>query len=172
MIVIPDSNTLIYLAKADILELINRYEVWVGDKVYTETVERGKEEGRSDAFILEKYIEENFKRKSLEDEEKFQKEKEYFKGGGETEVFLLAEGKDCLVITSDLVAKRKLQSRRINVIRSDMLLYKNFRDGIFDMEEFNRKLMKLRDVSGTTDKRITFLMNKAEKIERRGENYE
>lgn len=169
MIAIPDANTLIYLAKADMLEILDHYQVWIGDKVYQEAVKAGKDENRADAFILEKYIEDNFEKKEVVDQKRFVKEKRFFKGEGETDVYLLAEeveNREYVVITSDAVARRKLKSRGIEVIRSDMLIFREFQSGKYDRGDLYQGLTSLRSVGGTTDQRISFLMNKAEELEK------
>ncbi|NOR76976.1 MAG: hypothetical protein GQ523_00760 [Methanophagales archaeon] len=79
-------------------------EVRVGEIVYFETVERGKEEQESDALLLERRIEDlsGIKVKELEDRGNYEKEKLYFVGPGETNVYKIAsQNRSLVAITSD-----------------------------------------------------------------------
>lgn len=165
MISIPDCCTLIYLVKTDLLELLPKLfdEIWIEEIVYKECVIRGKEEQRSDAYILEKIIGRGkFRIKELSSEDDFDKEKIYFIGPGETNVYLLAKShKNTVAITSDVIAYKKLVRKEINVVRADELLLEAFRRKIFGFDEFFDNLTKLKAVGGTTEERIGFLIKKA-----------
>jgi len=170
MISVPDSCTLIYLVKIDLLNILPKLfnEVWIGGVVYEECVIRGKEEQKSDAFILERIIEgEKFKIKELSSKEDFDKEKLYFVGPGETEVYILTKAhKDTVAITSDAIAYQKLIRRGINAIRADELLLEAFKRKIFGFDEFSDNLIKLQTVGGTTEERIAFLIKKALEVKK------
>lgn len=139
-------------------------EIWIGEIVYFESVERGKEEQKSDAFILERNVAESFgiKVKELEDIENYEREKLYFVGPGETNVYKIASrDKARIAITSDAVAHKKFVRRGINVIRSDEILLEALKRDILNFEEFTDGLIRLRSVGGTTEERIAFLVKKA-----------
>jgi len=165
MILVPDCCTLIYLTKVDLVELLSKLfdEVWIGEIVYEESVIRGKQEQKSDAFILERLIEkERFKIKKLASNEDFDKEKLYFVGPGETNVYLLAKShNDTIAITSDSIAYNKLIRRGVNTVRADELLLEVFKRKAFKFDEFFNALIKLQAVGGTTEERIGFLIKKA-----------
>lgn len=163
---IPDSCTLIYLIKTGLLDILLKIfdEIWVGEIVYFESVEKGKEEQKSDALILERRIEESsgIEVKELEDRRNYEKEKLYFVGPGETNVYKLAsQNRSFVAITSDRVAYKKFVRRGVNVIRSDEILLGAFKKGIISFEEFTNSLIRLRSVGGTTEERIAFLIKKA-----------
>lgn len=165
----PDANTLIYLAQAELLDVLSADELWVGDRVYEEAVEQGKAAGYGDAFLLERYLRDHASRKTVDPTgDRFDVEVTYFGGPGETETFLLAEEAqgggdvDALVVTSDQVAYKKLRRRGVEVIRTDMLLYQRFLTGGIGRQDLYDQLVRLRRVNATTDQRIAFLMEKAE----------
>ncbi|MEA3255635.1 MAG: hypothetical protein U9Q22_07350, partial [Candidatus Altiarchaeota archaeon] len=140
MISVPDCCTLIYLTKVDLLDILSKLfnEVWIGEIVYEECVIGGKEEQKSDAFILERIIARGeFEIKGLSSMKDFDKEKLYFVGPGETNVYLLSRShKDSVAITSDSIAYKKLFRRGINVVRADELLFEAFRRKIFNFDDF------------------------------------
>lgn len=162
MILVPDTNTLIYLAKTGMLNILDKYEVWIGNHVYKETVEAGKQQGKRDAYLLEEHIQENFKRKEV-DKKEFKKEMKYFNAPGETDAYLIAREKDAEAVTTYIIARKKIKRRGVDVIQTDMLLFKHFKTGEITEKELNEKLIQLRSVGGTTDERINFLMGKARK---------
>jgi len=61
--------------------------------VYEESVEAGKEQGKSDAYLLEQHIDEHFERKQV-DAEEFEEQLEYFGAAGETDAYLLARNEE------------------------------------------------------------------------------
>ncbi|MEA3255823.1 MAG: hypothetical protein U9Q22_08325, partial [Candidatus Altiarchaeota archaeon] len=100
--------------------------------------------------------------KGLSSMKDFDKEKLYFVGPGETNVYLLSRShKDTVAITSDSIAYKKLFRRGINVVRADELLFEAFRRKIFNFDDFSSNLIKLQVVGGTTEERIGFLIKKA-----------
>lgn len=139
-------------------------EIWIGEIVYFESVERGKEEQKSDAFLLERRVKESsgIQVKKLEDRGNYDRERLYFVGPGETNVYKIAsQSKDLVAITSDAVAYKKFVRRGVNVIRTDEILLGTLKKGIISFDEFTENLIKLRSVGGTTDERIAFLIKRA-----------
>lgn len=159
--VVPDANTLIYLAKSGMLSTLDRYRVFITDEVYDEAVEKGKENDKSDAYILENHVEDNWLRESV-DSERLEAEMNYFGAKGEASVYLLARRENRLAVTSDRVARNKMNRKNIDVLRTDMLLLRQFKDGQLGKLELREKLSNLNSVGGTTGRRINFLMQKAE----------
>ncbi|MFB6209181.1 MAG: hypothetical protein ABEJ56_03510 [Candidatus Nanohaloarchaea archaeon] len=159
--VVPDTNTLIYLAKSGMLPILDRYEVYITREVFDEAVKSGKKEDKSDAFLLERHIEENWNNEKV-DKEKLEEELDYFGARGETSVYMLADKKDIPALTSDKVARNKMRKKQVDVIRTDMLLLKQFRNNQLEKSELREKLNRLNSVNGTTGQRINFLMKKAE----------
>lgn len=163
---IPDSCTLIHFTKTGLLDLLLKIfdEIWIGEIVYLESVERGKEEHKSDAFLLERRVKESFgiQVKKLEDWGNYDRERLYFVGPGETNVYKIASlSRDMVAITSDAVAYKKFVRRGVNVIRSDEILLRALKKGVISFDEFTENLIKLRSVGGTTEERIAFLIKKA-----------
>lgn len=156
---------MIYLTKVDLMDLLPKLfdKVWIGEIVYEECVVKGKQERKSDAFIMERIIERGkFKIKELPSQKGFNKEKLYFVGPGETNVYMLTKSQeDTVAITSDSIAYKKLIRRGINVMRSDEVLLEALKRGIFNFDEFSDNLIRLHVVGGTTEDRIAFLIKKA-----------
>jgi predicted nucleic acid-binding protein len=139
-------------------------EVRIGEVVYKECITRGKEDGKSDAFILEGLIEENtkFRIKKILSRKDFEKEKMYFIGSGETDVYLMANvNETAVVVTSDNSAYKKLLRRNVKVVRTDELVLLAYKRKIFNFDELCDNLSKLKLVGGTTEERIVFLIKKA-----------
>ena len=139
-------------------------EVRIGEVVYKECITRGKEDGKSDAFILEGLIEENtkFRIKKILSRKDFEKEKMYFIGSGETDVYLMAKvNETAVVVTSDNSAYKKLLRRNVKVVRTDELVLLAYKRKIFNFDELCDNLSKLKLVGGTTEERIVFLIKKA-----------
>lgn len=162
---VPDANTLIYLAKSGMLEILDRYEIFITEEVFEEAVERGKEKGEPDAYLLENYIEENWNVKTI-DKDRLESEVKYFGAIGEASVYLLADRKDIPAVTSDKVAMNKMKRKQIEVLRTDMMLLKRFKNGQVSKPELREGLGQLNSVGGTTGQRINFLMQKAEEHEK------
>lgn len=164
MVFVPDANTLSYLAKADLLHILDPYPVVVGDRVFEESVVRGREEQRADAFILERHIEKTFERRRSPDAKQLDEALAYFGGAGEAEASALAEQADGTVITSDRAAYRKMRRRGVKAVRTDMFLFRQFQEGRLERALLHDHLMRLRAAGGTTDQRIQFFMKEMEKM--------
>ncbi|KXA92076.1 hypothetical protein AKJ66_04735 [candidate division MSBL1 archaeon SCGC-AAA259E22] len=59
MTIVSDSSSLILLTKAEILKpLLSHRELKISNTVYEETVEKGKEKAKEDAYFIEKLVDE------------------------------------------------------------------------------------------------------------------
>jgi len=165
VILVPDANALIYLAKADLLhEAFGDAPVHVGSHVYREAVEQGIEEGYADAFILDRFVDRECTRVSVDSDVDLQRVSQALGGTGEAEVLSLAENADgpATAITSDARAYRQLDRRGVDVARTDMLLFHRFEQGEMARQDLYEALLSLRQAHGTTDARMAFLMRQAE----------
>lgn len=165
MILVPDANALIHLAKAQLLqEALGSAKVHVGDTIYREAVETGIEEGHADAYLLDRFIERECERKRSPPEEAIQDLSAELGGSGEAEALLLSRDTDeaCTIVTSDKRAHRRIDARGSDVVRTDMLLFHRFRRGDLDRHDLYESLLSLRQANGTTDGRIAFFLTRLE----------
>lgn len=70
---VSNSGPLIHLAKAGLLDLLQLYNVVIPAEVKYEVVDRGKEKGFSDAFLVEKAVEDWIGTFDLEVESRFER---------------------------------------------------------------------------------------------------
>jgi hypothetical protein len=55
--IISDSSTLILLAKCELIELfVSGFSLIIPETVYDETIRKGMEKGKYDAYLLEKLV--------------------------------------------------------------------------------------------------------------------
>lgn len=164
----PDANALIYLAKADLVEeALCPSTIHVGDTVHREAVERGMEEGHADAYLLDRFIDEEAKRVPVGAGRSVDELADELGGAGEAEAFLLARqaSEEATVITSDELAYRRITTRGVDVVRTDTLLYHRHQNGNLDRHSFYEGLLSLRQANGTSDQRIAFFLTNLEEPE-------
>ncbi len=107
--IVSNSGPLIHLAKVGRIELIRDIfgEVIIPHEVKLEVVDRGKDEGMGDAFLIESEIEDGW---IVIDKSNNLKVKEIAKSAGidigEASAIMLARRKKCPVLIDDLAARR------------------------------------------------------------------
>ncbi|MHA1580843.1 MAG: hypothetical protein ACTSUQ_14620 [Candidatus Freyarchaeota archaeon] len=155
-----DACTLIYLAKAGLLDFLKRlpYEYIIDKEVYKEAVVKGMEERYPDAFLLEYFIK---KQKTLEvvgvD---ISKDIDYFVGEGEASTYTLSVEKNAIAVTSDRVAYKKMFKRNAKVVQTDLMLLDAYFKKFISKRELLDALNCLLTVGGTTPERITFMLER------------
>jgi len=160
MIIAIDACTLIYLAKAGLLDFLKRlpYEYIIDKEVYNEAVIKGMEERYPDAYLLEYFIK---KQKIIEivgvD---ISGEIDYFIGEGEASTYILSVEKNAIAVTSDRVAYKKMFKRNAKVVQTDLMFLNAYFKKLISKRELLDALNRLLAVGGTTPERITFILEK------------
>jgi len=119
--IVSNSGPLIHLARIDRLKLIKELfgEVIIPHDVKLEVVDRGKDEGMADAFLIENEIENGWIVVYRMDDNKV---KEIAQSAGidtgEASAILLARNKKCPVLIDDLAARRFATGLEIQVVGS------------------------------------------------------
>lgn len=161
----PDCCTLIYFAKAGLLPLLERlFDRIIITNVVWEEVLEGKAEGKVDAFLLEKTVQESTTFTVVKiDSQKQAAELQYFRGPGEASLSVISQQQpNTLILTSDLAAYRKFTRRGVkHLVRSDELVLIVFEKGHYNYQTFTKNLSQLKAVGGTTEQRIAFLQSQA-----------
>jgi uncharacterized protein len=121
MIIVSNSSPLILLAKMNMLHLLKELykRIHIPQAVYNEVVVRGKEEGYSDASVIDKAINEIIIVKRLD--AKHQKEAEKLNriiGKGESESIMLAIQEKARYLLIDNLEPRKMAEAKHIVCRS------------------------------------------------------
>lgn len=153
-----DACALVYLAKAGLLDFLERlpYEYIIDGEVYNEAVVKGMEERFPDAYLLEYSIK---KRKIIEivgvD---VSKEIDYFVGEGEASTYILSVEKNAVAVTSDRVAYKKMFKRNAKVIQTDLMFLDAYFKKLISKKELLDVLNRLLTAGGTTSERITFII--------------
>ncbi len=151
MITISDSSPLILLARSDKIDLLEKLysEVWIPKEVYRETVKRGKEEGYSDAYEIERRIQETILIKELKGE--YLKKAEELKsalGSGESEALMLATQENAALLLADDIEVRRMAKNRSLKCRSTLGIFlESLKEEFIDLEEYEESIEKLSTFS-------------------------
>ena len=128
--IVSNSGPLIHLAKVGKIELLKYLfgEVIIPVEVKLEVVDRGKEEGMGDAFLIESEIENGW----IElDKSNNHKVKEIAQSAGidagEASAIMLARRRKCPVLIDDLAARRFAAGLGVEVVGSIGVLIKSAR---------------------------------------------
>jgi predicted nucleic acid-binding protein len=144
--IVSNSGPLIHLAKIDRLKLIKEMfiEVIIPHDVKLEVVDRGKDEGMADAFLIENEIENGWILINRMDDNKV---KEIAESAGidtgEASAILLARNKKCLVLIDDLAARRFATGLGIQVVVSIGVLIRSAKTNKISKIEALEALEKL-----------------------------
>lgn len=128
--IVSNSGPLIHLAKIDRLDLLKELfgEVTIPHEVKLEVVDRGKDEGMADAFLIETEIENGW---ISVNRENYKKMKEIAESAGidigEASAIMLAKKKKCPVLIDDLAARRFAAGLGLCVVGSIGVLLKSQR---------------------------------------------
>ena len=156
-----DSCSLIYLAKINKLPILKQLsdELLIDKEVYDESVVSGKELGYRDAFILDRFVEENFQVVSQD----IHQEIEYFGAKGEASTFLL--GLNGICVTSDKRAFAKILKRGRNVVKIEDLFFLSFQNKLLSEEQFMQILTDLLKIDAISGEKYHILMKEMDKWE-------
>lgn len=146
---VSNSGPLIHLAKIDRLKLLKELfgEVIIPEDVKLEVVDRGKDEGAADAFLIEGEIENGW---ILIDRSNDEKSKKIAESAGieigEASAIMLAKRKDCPVLIDDLAARRFAIGLGLEVVGSIGVLMRSAKMGKISKRDALEALDKLSKV--------------------------
>lgn len=157
-----DSCSLIYLAKINRLSILKQIteQLFIDKAVYDESVVSGKNLGYRDAFILDRFVEDNIKVVQQD----YDNELEYFGARGEASTFLL--GMDGICVTSDKRAFNKILNRGGRVIKIEDLLFIYLEKKILSIEQFKQVINDLLKINAISGEKYYILMREMEQWER------
>ncbi len=144
--IISNSGPLIHLSKVGELKLLKELfgEVMIPHEVKFEVVDRGKEEGMADAFLIESEVENGW---ILIDHSNNEKVKKIAESAGidigEAATIMLARKKKCLVLIDDLAARRFAAGLGFEVVGSIGVLIRAAKVQILSKNEALDTLDKL-----------------------------
>lgn len=144
---VSDSSSLILLAKAGILtDFLERREVWISPVVEKETIGKGKEKGREDAYLLEKLKEEDEIEVKDPDEKEVDRINRLFDlHKGEKEVVALASELGLPLICDDKKAFNACEVMEIEQTTALNILSALFEKGRINKSKARRSLKKLEE---------------------------
>lgn len=166
MLVIYDSSTLILLAKSDLIDTALKYfgKFIIPEAVYQESVERGKEAKKHDAFLIESRIKENKievkKLKRKEFTKKLLKDFKLGKGEAESIGLYLQEEGDLLGV-DDKEGIKVCKIFKIKIFTAISLLVHLANEG--EIDNWKPKLEKLKKYGRYSDKIISKALNSINK---------
>ncbi|VVB85881.1 Uncharacterised protein [uncultured archaeon] len=147
--IVSNSGPLIHLAKIDQLELLKKLfgKVIIPHDVELEVVDRGKEEGNADAFMIESEIEKGWISVESGNGAKI---KEIAESAGidigEASAIMLAKGRKFPILIDDLAARRFAAGMGLEVVGSIGVLIRSARMGKILKSEALEALDKLARV--------------------------
>ncbi|MCZ7356163.1 MAG: hypothetical protein O8C66_00120 [Candidatus Methanoperedens sp.] len=147
--IVSNSGPLIHLARIDRLKLLKELfgEVVIPHEVKLEVVDRGKDEGAADAFLIESELENGW---LLIDQGKSSGVKEIAESAGidigESSAIMLARKRKCLILIDDLAARRFAIGMGLEVVGSIGVLIRSAKLGIISKSEALDALDKLARV--------------------------
>ena len=147
MIVVSDSSPLILIAKIGCLETVEKMykNIFIPEAVYIEVIEKGKKEGYSDAFIIEKDIGKFIFIKKIQ--EKFKKDlndmkRIYGKGESESIILCIQEKADLLLI-DDYEPRKTAESKNIKCLSTPGILLVALKKNIINLDVYIKKIGEL-----------------------------
>lgn len=144
--IVSNSGPLIHLAKIDRLKLLKELfgEVIIPPEVRIEVVDRGKDEGMADAFLIENEVENGW---IVTDRSNSNKVKDIAESAGidigEAAAIMLAKRKKCPVLIDDLAARRFAAGLGLEVVGSIGVLIRCDRVKMISKSEALETLEKL-----------------------------
>lgn len=147
---VADSTVLIYLARLGELDLLDQVfdDVLVPEPVRTEVVDRGRETGYGDAFVVAEATEEYLAVQELAGEtaEHATRLRERTGlGAGESAAIALAATVDARCLTDDHAARSTAETLDVPVGGTIFLLLRGLEAGRYSLEDYERQLGALDD---------------------------
>ena len=135
--IVSNSSPLIHLAMIGRLDLLKLLfdRVFIPSTVKMEVVDRGKEEGKADAFLIEGEIENGW---IVVEDPGYSAEDIADSAGidaGEAEAIMLARSRQCLVLIDDLAARRFASGLGLEVTGSIGVVVRAVKVGLISRDE-------------------------------------
>ncbi len=147
MIVVSDSSPLIFMVRIGSLEILRSLykTVLIPKAVFDEAVNRGKDEGYGDAFLIEKDVGSLIIVKNLRD--KFSNQlktlvKTYGKGESEAVVLCLQENAD-LLLADDHDTRKLAEIHNIRWLSTLGILFTALKKGLIGLDMYIKKIGEL-----------------------------
>lgn len=168
IVAVSNSGPLIHLAQVGLLELVFKiYDViLIPQSVYDEIVVRGKEEGHSDAIILEQaIINKNIKVEKVKNETLNISSSKLHQGEINT-ILLVLQSKVEIILLDDEEVRIFARKLKINVKGTLGILIELFSNGLLKLEEAFQYLKKINAIMYLSSDAYSFVENELNKIAR------
>lgn len=149
-----DACSLIYLAKAELVDLVEILygEILIPEAVYQEAVVAGKKAGYADALTIEQYVEAG-KMKVIRLTADVQRRMGALQlplslGAGERETIIEALEEECLAILDDLDSRAAASALGVSLCGSDTVLIEALLRRLVTLQEYEDKATRLAGVMG------------------------
>lgn len=143
---ILDSTPLIYLTKADVLELIRELpeKLFISPEVHREVVEEGKKKGEGDAFLVENMVGEGIlKVKEIRKKDFLKKLRDSPLHLADIETLSLAKELNGIAIIDEELGREIADIEEIENRGSIFILFKFFKLGLIDKKKLRETVDKM-----------------------------
>ena len=166
-----NSSPLILLTKINKLELLKKLykQIYIPQEVYNEVITKGKEEKYSDAFIIERQINEfifvkELNKDNLEEVNKLNK----IIGTGESEAIILSiQEKTKLLLIDNLEPRKIAEIRGIKCRSTPGILLEALTKKIIKVEEYENAIKKLTEHAWLSGDIVAYFLEQAYKLRRK-----
>lgn len=144
--IVSDSTPLIYLAKINMLHLLEKKFkiVFITHKVWEEVVERGKLEGYPDAYLVEEAINEGWIRvEKINGSEASKLAKAFKVHAGEAETLLLAKKREVPILLDQTHAREAAKVLKLNPRGTIYVLRLAYRNQLVSKEQYLKSIDEL-----------------------------
>ncbi len=149
-IIVKDAMVLIHLTKTSLIDESCKFfeDVLIPEKVFEETVEKGKEKNYPDAILIEEMIEEDkISVADIQEDELIERAKEFNIQGGEAEAVALYWERDAdFLATDDDNVRKKDTLLEIEVIGTLSILLKLYESDKIDEDKVAESVNVLKEV--------------------------
>ncbi len=164
---VSDSSPLIWLSKIGRLSLLKKlYEaVLIPEEVYREVVERGLEEGLSDALVVKEGVDEGWLKVSKLDERGVELCRRMAGHAseihlGEAQAIIVARERDALLLMDESSGRAFAETWGLRVRGTLYILLRALREGILDRDEAKEAMLQLIEKGFRIDPRLLARMLK------------
>jgi hypothetical protein len=158
---VSDASPLIWLSKIGKIALLRKLygEVLIPEEVYREVVERGLEEGLSDALVVKEGVDEGWIKVSKLDEKGVELCRRIVEHAseihlGEAEAIVLARGCDALLLMDESCGRAFAETWGLRVRGTLYVLLKALGEGMLGKDEAREAILQLIEKGFRTDPRL------------------
>lgn len=166
-----NSSPLILLAKINEIELLKKLykKVYIPKEVYNEVIIKGKEEKYSDAFIIEKQINEFIFVKELNKNNSEEAEKlNRIIGTGESAAIMLSiQEKTNLLLIDNLEPRKIAEIKNIKCRSTPGIVLEALKSKIINVEEYEDAIKKLSEHAWLSGDIVAHFLEQANKFRRK-----